>query len=66
MGFAPFATVVGGWQNVEQIYMGDGEKPSQARIQSEGNHYLEAAFPKLSYIHSAELVSPQEAESLRD
>ena len=66
MGFAPFAKVVGGWKQVEDIYMGYGEQPSQARIQSEGNTYLEAEFPKLSFIESAKTVSAEEAADFMD
>ena len=61
MGFAPFGKV----RNLEildEIYSGYGEGgpfgkgPDQARIQTEGNAYLKADFPKLDYIQSATIV----------
>jgi peptidyl-prolyl cis-trans isomerase A (cyclophilin A) len=65
MGFAPFAKVVlSGMQVVDKLYAGYGEGvpmgngPDQSRIQNEGNAYLEQDFPLLSYILSAERISP--------
>ena len=63
MGFSPFARVVGdGMAVVDELYAGygeggagdgsDGRGPSQQRVQTEGNKYLKAVFPKLSYIES--------------
>lgn len=57
MGFAPFGKVLGdGMKVVEDIY-NIGEKPNQGQIQSEGNKYLDANFPQLSYIKTARVVT---------
>jgi peptidyl-prolyl cis-trans isomerase A (cyclophilin A) len=55
-GFAPFARVVRGMEVVDDFYKGYGEGapegtgPSQDRIQTEGNAYLDREFPKLDRI----------------
>jgi len=54
--FAPFGKVVSGMENVDQIYSGDGERPDQSRIESEGNAYLEKEFPRLDYIKTARIA----------
>ena len=46
----------GGMKVVEDIY-NVGEAPSQARIQSEGNAYLNKDFPQLSYIKKVTIVA---------
>lgn len=62
MGFAPFGKVVDGMKVVdalEGIYgegAPEGHGPAQERIQSQGNSYLKAEFPKLDYIKSASLL----------
>ena len=62
--FAPFGKVVDGMDVVSTLYKGYGEGapsgngPSQDRIQSEGNAYLDAEFPKLDRILSAQIVGP--------
>jgi peptidyl-prolyl cis-trans isomerase A (cyclophilin A) len=64
MNFTPFGKVVDGMDVVSTLYKGYGEGapggigPSQDRIQSEGNAYLDAEFPKLDRIFSAEIVAP--------
>jgi peptidyl-prolyl cis-trans isomerase A (cyclophilin A) len=60
--FAPFGKVVDGMDVVTTLYKGYGEGapggtgPSQDRIQSEGNAYLDAEFPRLDRILSAQVL----------
>lgn len=64
MGFAPFGQVIEGMDVVDQLYSGYGEGapngsgPSQARIQAEGNRYLETEFPRLDHVIRATIVAP--------
>lgn len=59
MGFAPFAEVVSGMDVVDKLHKGYGEGapggsgPSQGRIQTEGNVYLERDFPLLDAVKTA-------------
>ncbi len=61
--FAPFGKVVEGMDSLRSVYKGYGEGapggsgPSQDRIQSEGNAYLDAEFPKLDRILSAHIAA---------
>ncbi len=63
MGFSPFGKVADGMSVVESIYSGYGEGapsgmgPDQGRVQTQGNKYLKAEFPKMDYIKSAELLN---------
>lgn len=61
-GFSPFGEVVEGMDVIDQLYADYGEGaprgngPDQGRIQQEGNAYLNAEFPRLDHIISAEVV----------
>ena len=61
MGFSPFGKVRD-MAPVDALYDGYGEGapggrgPSQGRMQSEGNAYLKASFPKLDYIEGAKII----------
>jgi peptidyl-prolyl cis-trans isomerase A (cyclophilin A) len=63
-GFAPFAKVARGMEVVDAFYKGYGEGapsgqgPSQERIETEGNAYLDQEFPKLDRILSARIAEP--------
>jgi peptidyl-prolyl cis-trans isomerase A (cyclophilin A) len=52
-GFTPFGEVTTGMDVVEKINAEYAQKPDQGRIQSEGNTYLKASFPKLDYVKKA-------------
>jgi len=63
MGFPPFGKVVGDGMKVVDAIEGvygegapSGRGPAQGRVQTDGNAYLKAEFPKLDYLKSATLV----------
>lgn len=62
MDFAPFGKVTEGMDVVDSLYQGYGEGaprgagPDQARIQSQGNEYLQRDFPNLDYVKTAKIV----------
>jgi peptidyl-prolyl cis-trans isomerase A (cyclophilin A) len=61
--FAPFGEVTKGMDVVDQLYKGYGEGapggagPNQSLIQSQGNAYLDKAFPKLDAVIHAVIVA---------
>jgi peptidyl-prolyl cis-trans isomerase A (cyclophilin A) len=61
-GFAPFGEVVEGMDVVDRFYDAYGEGapqgqgPDQEKIETQGNTYLEANFPRLDFIKSARVV----------
>ncbi len=61
-GFVPFGKVVEGMDVVEKLYGEYGEwsppgrGPEAARIQRQGNSYLDAAFPKLDKLKKVTVV----------
>jgi peptidyl-prolyl cis-trans isomerase A (cyclophilin A) len=58
MGFAPVGVVSAGMDVVDRIYAGYGESPDQGLIESQGNAYLAAQFPRLDSIARATIVTP--------
>jgi len=59
MGFTPFGKVVEGMKAIEKINAEYGGKANQGAIQSEGNKYLKAEFPRMDYIKTARVVKPK-------
>ncbi|HEX5410263.1 MAG TPA: peptidylprolyl isomerase [Terriglobia bacterium] len=61
-GFSPFGTVTDGLNVAQSFYSGYGEGapmgsgPDQQMIQSQGEAYLAAQFPKLDHIRSATVL----------
>ncbi len=62
MGFAPFGEVVSGMDIVSSLYTGYGEGqprgrgPDQGMLQSRGNAYLDAQYPKLDSVTDVRIV----------
>jgi peptidyl-prolyl cis-trans isomerase A (cyclophilin A) len=54
-GFAPFGEVTSSMIMAERLYSEYGEGPDQARIILEGNTFLSAYFPRLSFIRKASI-----------
>lgn len=57
-GFAPIGWVIEGMERVRGINPEHGEQPDQIRIQTEGNAYLDKAFPGLDGIVTATVRAP--------
>lgn len=55
-GFTPFGKVVDGTPVLGALNLEYGEAPDQGAIQSSGNAYLKANFPRLDYIKTARIV----------
>lgn len=55
MRFAPFALVISGMDVVDQLNDEYGEAPVQGQISTQGNAYLDANFPRLDYIITAQV-----------
>jgi peptidyl-prolyl cis-trans isomerase A (cyclophilin A) len=61
-GFAPFGEVTSGMNVVDRLYSGygdgppGGKGPNQARVQGEGNVYLNKDFPRLDFIKAATIA----------
>lgn len=61
-GFAPFGKVIEGMDVFEKLYAGYGEweppgrGPNAARIQTQGNPYLDSQFPRLDKILRAKIT----------
>jgi len=53
----PFARVVSGMSTLSAIYAGYRERPKASSIRARGDGYLNAEFPKLSYIVRAQQVA---------
>lgn len=55
-GFTPFGKVVDGSPVLGALNLEYGEAPDQGAIQSQGNAYLKANFPRLDYIKTARII----------
>lgn len=53
MGFSAFGEVISGMEAVDKINSEYGESPNQGLVQSQGNAYLNKAFPSLDYVKKA-------------
>lgn len=56
-GAVPFGRVVSGWPTLNALYSGYRERPQLAAVRSRGDAYLQAEFPRLSYITAAQQVA---------
>jgi len=67
MGFSPIGKVLGdGMDTVNKMYAGYGEQPDQGQIQMNGNKYLDAQFPKLSYFTTTKIDAAPTSELASD
>lgn len=57
-GFSPFGRVVDNMDVVDRIYAGYGEQPDQGMIETRGNAYLAAQFPRMDSIAKATVITP--------
>ena len=61
--FAPIGEVTEGMDVVDKLYAGYGEGaprgsgPDQKRMETQGNPYLQASYPKLDYITKTEILN---------
>jgi peptidyl-prolyl cis-trans isomerase A (cyclophilin A) len=55
-GFTPFGRVIDGTPTLGAITSEYGESPDQGAIQTQGNAYLNANFPKLDYVKTARII----------
>jgi len=64
-GFVPFGEVVEGMEVLDRLYNAYGDSPpkgigpDQEKIETQGNAYLEASFPRLDYIKTARVLPVQ-------
>jgi peptidyl-prolyl cis-trans isomerase A (cyclophilin A) len=67
-GFSPFGVVLSGMSAIDSLYAGYGEEPtgSQDRMETEGDTYLNAAFPKLDSIKTATILPNKPEEAKKD
>jgi peptidyl-prolyl cis-trans isomerase A (cyclophilin A) len=56
MGFTPFGEVTDGFDVVQKIYAGYGEKPDQQEITTKGKAYLDQNFPKIDTIKTITII----------
>jgi peptidyl-prolyl cis-trans isomerase A (cyclophilin A) len=56
MGFSAIGEVVSGMDSVDAINAEYTDSPSQSRISSEGNSYLDTNFPNLDYIETTTIL----------
>jgi hypothetical protein len=59
----PFGEVTSGMAVVEKINAAHREEPDQGQIQTNGNAYLNKAFPKLDFIKKATIETAPAAKN---